>query len=299
MPEALSNKKTKKNFNGIIKKRMKKSIIPGVILASFFLMFLIPFVYADVGPHTAVSLKFYVTYNNNSIAGNFRADLLACSEGSCAEIDNSDECSQGVCSFAYYRIERIPSQMKLLIDTNGESFSSDAINFSSENSPLFYDVNIMPDDKVIITPSPKQEETHDYSLYSLFMAWLPFIGALLLTIAIEMIVSIIFLKRWKIKSVKWRKPLLTVAISDIISVPLVWIIFLFLVAVLAAFLESWSVLIAIIITEAFAVVFEAYALFLFNKKILPLKRAFLLSIIMNIASFVIGDIILAAMLGMI
>lgn len=264
-------------------------------ILGIFLLFLAPLVYADTGPHTAVRLEFYVTYNNTPIIENFSAGIVTCwQEENCSwEVDNAAFCQDSVCSFDYYRIERIPSHMRLLINLNEENFSSDVINFSWTKSPLFYNLSIMPDDKVIITPSPKPENPGNLLL------WLPFIGALLLTIAIELIVSIIFLKRWKISSKKWRKPLLTVVIADIISVPLVWIIFFCIVAMLAAFFQSWSILIAITIAEAFAVVFEAYALFRFNKKILPLKRAFILSIVMNLASCIIGGVILTGLLSLI
>lgn len=274
---------------------MKKRFVAVFSTILFLALFAAQFVSADAGPHTAVRLEFYVTYNNTPIAENLDAKILVCGQGgNCSwKIDNSALCQNSSCSFGYYRIERVPRQMKLLINISGETFSSDVINFSWTESPLFYDVNIMPDDKVIITPSPEQENSNNLTL------WMPFIGALLLTIAIELLVSIIFLKRWKIKAGKWRGPILTVAIADIISVPLVWIIFFCIVAVLAAFFQSWSLLIAIITAEAFAVVFEGYALFHFNKKILPLKKSFLLSIIMNLTSFIIGGAILTGLLSLI
>lgn len=59
-----------------------------------------------------------------------------------------------------------------------------------------------------------------------------------------------------------------------------------------------SMLVAIAIAEAFAVVFEAYFIHWLNKKIISLKRSFILSIAMNAASFVIGGIILAFLINL-
>ncbi|MFH1248918.1 MAG: hypothetical protein V1660_02095 [archaeon] len=266
----------------------------GLILWIFLVLFLIPLVPADTIPHNAVGLEFYVTYNNASIAEDFNAEIIMCGEdGNCSlKADNAEICKNSVCLFSYYRIERVPRQMKLLIHLNEETFSSDVINFSWTKSHLFYDVNLMPDDKVIITPSPNQENPDNSYAF-----WISFICALLLTIAIEFIVSIIFFKKWKISSKKWKKPLLTVAIADIISVPLVWLIFFLIVAALPSIFSWLSIIIAMIIAEAFAVVFEGYILFNFNKKILPMKKAFLLSIIMNLASFILGGIILGGLLA--
>lgn len=267
---------------------MKKRLIGVFAILLFFAVFAASFVSADIGPHTAARLDFHVAYNNSPIEEDFNAKIVACwDEGNCSlEADDSTICEDSVCAFVYYTIERVPSQMKLVVNLNGEDFSSDIINFSVRKPLSFYDVNILPDDEVIVTPSLEQENQ-----INLFL-WLPFIGALLLTIAIELIVSIIMLKKWKISSKKWKKPLLTVAIADIISVPAVWIIFLLVLALS-------SILASIIISEAFAVVFEAYALFLFNKKILPLKKSFTLSITMNLISFIIGSVVLTALLSLI
>jgi hypothetical protein len=268
-----------------------KNKIPIILLGIF--LFLLAGISADTGPHLSVSLYFKITYNNSSITENFSANLLACRENGC-EDDNGVLCTEGVCEFHYYRIERVPKQMKILVNINGENFSSDIINFSWRDSVLFYDIDINPNNKVIITPSEPFPTPKISSGLSLGIS---LILALALTIVFEIIVMIIFLRKWKIKTEKWKRPIITLIIVDIISVPLVWIIFFVLLIILAIELVS-SALLAILIAEICAVVFESYFVYWFNKKIINLKRSFILSIVMNLASFIVGGIILTALLIM-
>jgi len=240
----------------------------------------IAIVSADTGPHNAAEVIFRVTYNNSSVGDNFDARLLACGEAGCKE-DNFALCTNEVCKFSYYRIERVPNEMKLLVEINGENFTSNIINFSSAEPVLFYDININDTNNVAVNPVPAPES-------SSLSSWATFFIALALTIVIEMIILILFLRKWKIKAKQWKKPAIALIIADIISVPLVWAIFFFLLVTLIAISLPLSVFFAILVAEAFAVVFEAYFIYGLNKKIINLKRAFILSIAMNLASFILG-----------
>lgn len=270
---------------------MKKRFI---IIVGILLLFLMPLVSADTGPHQSATLYFNVTYNNSPISGDFGINLLACRQDGCTP-DNAANCADGICEFHYYRVERVPSQMKLLIEINKEKFTSDIINFSWTKPTFFYDVNILPENKMIIGPSLNQEENAHFPF------WTSFFLALILTIIIELAVLIIFLRKWKIKTRKWKKPIITLITANIISVPLVWIIFFLLVAILTILMTEFpwaNIVISFIIAEAFAVVLEACFMYWLNKKIISLKRSFILSIVMNAASFVIGGIILAILLSL-
>ncbi|MCX6742229.1 MAG: hypothetical protein NTX24_03595 [Candidatus Pacearchaeota archaeon] len=246
---------------------------------------------ADTSPHLGATLYFHVTYNNQTITENFSARILACRETGC-EYDNGALCINGICEFYYYRIERVPKQMELSISLNGENFTSDMINFLWTEPILFYDVDINVSNKVIVNPSPKVPPGSDQGS----SLWISFFIALALTIIIELVVLIIFLKKWKIKTKKWKKPIWTVVIADTVSVPLVWLIFFLLLAAFAMMPQLLGALSAIIIAEAFAVVSEAYCVYWLNKKIINLRRSFILSIVMNIASFIIGGMVLAGLL---
>ena len=193
------------------------------------IILLLPYAYADTGPHTGVTLEFFLEENNVPIMENVNAKLLSCSSEGCS-VDNAGSCVNGQCSFYYYRVERVPNNFKIQVDLHGKSFSSELIDFSWRDSPLVYKVNIMPnketismvsnnktvsDHEIIITPN-QQEDTNRWTF------WLSFVSTLGLTMLIEMIVLILFLKKWKIQTKKWKRPVLSLAIANVISLPLVW-----------------------------------------------------------------------------
>ncbi|MFH1072301.1 MAG: hypothetical protein V1743_02630 [Nanoarchaeota archaeon] len=263
---------------------------------------------ADIGPHQAVQLYFHVTMNNESIADDFTALILVpCYQEDCDwQEDNGELCSNGICSFFYYRIERVPRQFRLQVDLAGRNYTSGLINFSWTSSSLFFSGDIGPEGNLTITLSDGRRIGADDSINdSSFVVhprdispvdkgsgklWVSIVVAFFLTIIIELIVAAIFLKKMKVQK-GWKRPLFTIVIADIFTVPLVWMVILYLAAVLLLQI-FWSFVLTTIIAEAGAIIIEAYVLFFFNKKILPLKKAFLLSIIMNIASFAIGGAIL-------
>jgi hypothetical protein len=285
-----------------MKMKKLKNKLSFVILGIFLFLYAISIISADTGPHSSATLYFKVSYYNNSIAENFNysnsivgeifnASLLACRETGC-KVDNYALCTNAVCEFNYYRIERVPSQMKLLVNIHGENFTSYIINFSWTKPALYYDVNINPDKSMMVSPSLKEENTST-------SLWVSFILALALTIIIEIIVLIIFLKKWKIKDKKWKNPIITLIIANIITVPLVWILFFSLVTIFTNILSIAGIFFALLIVEVFAFVFEAYFIYWLNKKIINLRNSFILSLAMNLASFIVGGITLTIILSLI
>lgn len=272
-----------------------------IIIFGILLLLLIPFIHADTSPfgYSNAVLNFLVTYDNQSIEENFRTDILMCLEEGC-KYDMTDECSKGICTFSYYRIERVPHEMRLQVSLHDKTFTSGAFNFSRTKSlhEYYYEVNISPDGKMTITNNNGEiGQNNGYlgAATGYYQVLIIFVCALILTILIELVVLIIFLRRWKVK--KWKRPILSLVLADVISVPLVWIIFIGLVSRLALIFQLLSILIAVVVAEAFAVVFEAYFIYWLNKNAISLKRSFILSIVMNIASFIIGGIALAMLLS--
>ena len=104
-----------------------------------------------------------------------------------------------------------------------------------------------------------------------------FVGALGLTLIIESMVTLAFLFITKISP----KVLTSVIIANLISLPIVWFVFP----------PTSNDLLVIFLAELFAVVFEGYFIHFFNKKTISLKKSFALSILMNLASFFIGEFI--------
>jgi len=106
------------------------------------------------------------------------------------------------------------------------------------------------------------------------------IFALVLTQIIELLVALIYLSSNKLS----KKILFSVFILNLISLPIVWFI--------ASLFKTDLLFLAIVVGEVFAFAFEAYLINFLNKKVFSLRQSFILSLIMNIASFVIGGFIL-------
>ena len=107
-----------------------------------------------------------------------------------------------------------------------------------------------------------------------------FIKALIITMLLELLVAIIYLSATKTS----KGVLVSVLIGNIISLPMVWFLFPLMSTIISAFP-------IFVLSELFAVVFEAYLIHYMNKQIISLKKSFILSILMNIVSVIWGGII--------
>ncbi|VVB77103.1 Uncharacterised protein [uncultured archaeon] len=110
-----------------------------------------------------------------------------------------------------------------------------------------------------------------------------FAAALALTFAIELSVAFLYLHITKIKN-KVRI-LITAALANVVSLPIVWFVFVILLGAAGY-----------VLGEIFAVAFEGYAIYYFNKKAMKLKSAMTMSLAMNIASVILGGIVLFLLL---
>jgi len=110
-----------------------------------------------------------------------------------------------------------------------------------------------------------------------------FLGALAITIILELMVAAVFVLRTKIS----KNILIYVVIANLISLPIVWF----------AFPLLGSSILVVLVSEIFAVIFEACFIFFTNKKVISIRNAFLLSIVMNLVSFFVGGAVFSAITG--
>lgn len=132
-----------------------------------------------------------------------------------------------------------------------------------------YRLDISSDGSAIITDTTPLFSTHNV---------ITFLFALVATVPLELLVALIFCSRSKIPK---KKLLQSVLLANLISLPVVWFVFPFL----------QIILVVIVLSEIFAVVFEAYFIHSLNKSLLSLRKSFTLSIIMNVVSFLLGGFI--------
>jgi hypothetical protein len=111
--------------------------------------------------------------------------------------------------------------------------------------------------------------------------------SLAMTILIELAVAAAYLRLSRTD----LRPLKHVLLANIITVPALWVLQLFV----GPILNSLPLL---LLAELLVVAFEAYFISRYNMKILPLKRSLLMSLLMNAASLIAGSflVILALVL---
>ncbi|QLJ53252.1 MAG: hypothetical protein Sv326_1077 [Candidatus Fermentimicrarchaeum limneticum] len=102
---------------------------------------------------------------------------------------------------------------------------------------------------------------------------LAFVG----TVAVELVTSLLYLHFRKLS--KWI--LLSAILSNIISVPLFWIF----VVIVSWYVDYW---IPVAVGEIMVFAFEATVIFLLNRKRMKLNDAVAMSLINNLASFLVG-----------
>ncbi len=267
-----------------------------ILILTIFLFSLAPgLVPADIGPSPSVDI--YVTVNGQSVPDTtFKAKMLTCQTGASQLWDNDPsqlnineydslnkcywrpaklvlggDCQNGKCHFSY----RLPSKFRLAVylPSKGRVFLSDEV--TRENFRSVFEANVLLDGTIEI-----QEMSQERSLFIQIISAKTFFIAMVLTLILELIVAFIY---GSITLARTSKKLLSsVSVANIISLPIVWFIFPLL---------RIKPLEILLLGELFVFVFEGYFIHWLNRDILTLKRSFVLSILMNLASLVIGGFI--------
>jgi len=262
---------------------MKQKLL---LIIIFSMILLLPLISADMGPKPTVEV--HVTYDGEKVQETeFPSVMLVCyssatdsydrdiiSELKINQYDAARECywrpnsmalgstcELSTCVYTNY----LPREFKVAVYLSSldKTFVSDAIkrdNFRSE-----YQLSLGADGSANIA------ETTSFFKYTKLRS---FVVALIITLAVELLFTLAFFRKTKVK----KKILLYVFIANLISLPIVWFLFPLLG------IEIWVILLA----EAFAIVFEAYFIEWISKKKISFKKALILSIVVNVASFLIG-----------
>ena len=102
--------------------------------------------------------------------------------------------------------------------------------------------------------------------------------ALILTLLIELPIAAIYLA---IRKIRWRV-LVWLILANILTVPAVWILFPLL---------GFAPIVNLALGEIFAVAFEAWLIRLTNRLSISAREAILLSLVINVPSYLIGTFI--------
>ncbi len=233
-----------------------------------FLILLLPaLVYADIGPKP--SMKFNLVYETAQSFNLIGGEQFECEEETCTGAVPLGKfgpqrliCRQDNCHSLAYGYSPYQKLVLNFSDKNRESnvFSTKSFN-ANFNARVTEDKLIVED----VTPF-LSSGGNPY-----------FILALILTIILELLTALIYLKAAGIS----KKVLTSVLIANLISLPIVWFVFPILQ-------HPFLILVS---SEVFAVIFEAYFINLLNKKLITLKSSLKLSLLTNLVSLLLGGTI--------
>lgn len=244
---------------------------------------------ADIGPKPSVDINIY--YDSSKISdASFSAKMLSCvgedypenneviPQLNISEYDSSKDCywkpafmawggdcSDSRCHFGYM----LPSEFKLAVYVPSLNKVFVTNEVSRENFDSTYKVELYQ------SGATKISETTSFMKKDSILS---FIKALIITLVIELIVAFIFILVTKLP----KRILISFLIANLISLPIVWFIFPLIGAIV----------LVIALSEIFAVIFEALFVYYTNKNSITLAKSFVLCLLANIASLIIGGFIM-------
>ena len=246
---------------------MKKRYL---ILAILLMLILLPGVSGDVGPKPF--MKFNLIYETQGMPELIDGQQIECDDAGCLDARPLErlgpqgfDCTQDECisiAYGYSQYHRL------------------VINFSDQQrqSNIFKHNSYIAEFNVRVTDTGLVVEEIP-PIKRMVSEGIPvFLIALLLTLILELLVAFVLLSVRK----EPRNVMIGVLVANIISLPIVWLVFPYL---------SLHFLLVILFSEIFAVLFEGYFIYLFTKKTLALVMSMILSLLMNLCSFIIGGFI--------
>jgi len=246
---------------------MKKwYLIPAVLL----MLILLPGVSGDIGPKP--SMKFNLLYETADMPRLIDGQQIECDDSGCLDARPLErlgpqgfDCTQNECNSIAYGYSQYH---RLVINFSDQQRQSNIFKSSSYNAQF----NVRVTDTGLVVeevPLFKRTTSGDISIFAI---------ALVLTLILELLVAFIFVSVKK----EPRSILVGVLVANLVSLPIVWLVFPYL---------PLHFLLVILFSELFAVLFEGYFIFLFTKKALAPVMSLILSLLMNLCSFIIGGII--------
>lgn len=247
----------------------------------FFLFIFLPLItQADLGPKPTMNFNFiyHTEYAYQIISG----VQIICHDISCNNSKISEDygpqgfrCLSHSCNSMSYGYEGKYNIIKIqFADKTRVSNVFENTGFNSR-----YDV-IVDNDKLTIGTLPFSP---NYPVLFPQYNIKNFLLAFFLTIIIELIVGLIFIIKKRLP----KKILLIILFGNFITIPLIW----FLLPKIFSFLYPDFIIIENFINELIVILIEAFIIYYFCKNYISWKTASVLSIIINLISWIIGGIV--------
>lgn len=242
-----------------------------IVFVSFICIASIPsFIYADLGPKPSMAFDIAAPEGVTLIGG----EQYECEDAECKDsqplgkagpqrffcIAQDAQCFSRAYGYAPYH--------KLSLQFSDKTRESNV--FKSLAFDASFSVSVTESGIVV---EQKKSEISGKDVFT------PFFGAALITIIVEFIAALLI---FFILKVSKKKLLLFAVVSgNLITLPLVWFVFPLL----------QPAPLAILLAECFAVLFEAWWIWMIGKKQFSFSRSLLLSIALNILSIIGGELI--------
>jgi hypothetical protein len=235
-----------------------------VLLTACLVFFMIPasIAQADVGPKPGIHLSFEYTIDPVTIVS---GQLIECDDETCSTGEPLQEmgpqrfeCTDSDCSSIAYGYS---DYLKIVIQFEDKTRESNVFTKKALNAE--YIVTVNEDDLLV---------KEKFKIGSVFYQCCNSLG---LTLIIETLIASLFLTAFHIP----RAFLGLVPLSSLLTLPVVWFAFPHL---------PLPPMVNLGLSEIFAVLAETAVIYLGAVKTIPLRQVFILSFVMNAASFVIG-----------
>ncbi len=241
---------------------MKRSHI---VLAILLLALLLPLASADIGPKGTV--QFNLIYEISEPVTIIDSRLIKYEDERCLNETELRRFERFGCAQKECRARTFPGGYnRIIINFSDRERQSNAFNISKYRA--VFDVHVTDSELIV-------EETtvvfYTLSGFALFF---------ILNILIELIISLIYIAVMD----KPMKVIAAIVIANSISFPALW-------QLLASGAEFSLGAEFLLLLEALIVLFEGLVIYYFMKKVIPIYQLLILSIVMNICSFIFGNML--------
>jgi hypothetical protein len=247
-----------------------------ILLAIAALLFVATSASADVGPKPTAHYKFVYQIAPTSIVG---GQLIECEDAACSQGKPLSEggpqgfrCTADSCWASKYG--DFQHYQKLIIQFVDRTRESNVFESDGKGGAFIVTVT---EDRLSVAPAPFDRVAY----LSNGLLYILTIVGLFFTLFIELPIAAVylFLRKIPFRVVVW------VILANMVTVPAVWILFPLL---------GFAPIVNISLAEIFAVVFEAGLIRVTNRQYVSSREALVLSLVMNVPSYLIGTFIWTA-----
>ncbi|UCG95375.1 MAG: hypothetical protein JSV92_05045 [archaeon] len=248
-----------------------------LFMSIVFIILFVSITKADLPP--AYYKDFYIKLDDKPISDEiFYAKLIYLDESDYPKNTTWEKCQLSECRFTFFfnYPNREEFRLTIYLPSSDKTYISDLLEY--KNSDSKYEAELIYDGTIEI----KELWYLEPQLLSFASK---FAISLILTVFIELILGIIYIGLNKVNFNKYKpyrtNILRSILLANLISLPIVWFVFPFILTGAEG----------ILIAEFFVIVIEGFIIKKFNKNLFDFRKSLELSLIFNVISFILGNFI--------